>query len=185
MDGKKNLGFIIGLRYSSTIKKIKNNRLSYWTVLDFQYDRFEETFDFDSFPYSDSIVRTGNTARKWGSSDNRTLINQASLTFQFGLKYNFRRIRPALGYYVGYNIFSRTEGVGEIAQQFGIFKENGRLINKLHHGIKLDVYIHLTPKTGIVAGIAGSFDVRVPRTTYTFNNIGSYLHMGIDYKISK
>ena len=67
---------------------------------------------------------------------------------------------------------------------FGIFKENGRLINKLHHGIKIDLYIPAYNNFGFVAGIAGGFMVKVPNTPHVFNNIGYHAHVGIDYKIS-
>lgn len=182
---KKPLGFSLGLRYSSTFKKIKNNRLSYWAVLDFQYDRFEELFAFDSFPCLGYVNYITDSCWERGYRDEKVSIKQGALTFQVGLKYNFRGIRPALGYFMGYNIFSTTDGVGEIAQRFGIFKENGRIINKLHHGVKFDIYVPIKSKTGIVAGIGFPLYIKVPNTSYKFNNIVPFLHIGIDYKISK
>ncbi len=184
----KPYGIILGCRYSSTFKQIKKNRLSYWSAFDIQYDNYTSGISYDSFPDSDSMIKRGNFNSKWGYSSEDFQIKQMLFTFQLGIKYNFRKIRPAIGYWFGANLYSKTNADGVFWEQIPIFKNNARnsLINRYQHGIKLDLYIPIVKNLGIVTGLIGQFPIHHPnyKNIEWSSNAGS-VHIGIDYKISK
>jgi|GEM_PF-3144811 len=177
-------GLILGCRYSSTFKKVKNNLLSYLFTGDLHFDKQHAEITFDSFRNSTDSQYLHNSR---GFISENVEIHQLTFMFQAGLKYNFRGIRPALGYWIGTNIYSRTKGAGPIAEKTSLFKMNQRhsFVTYIQHGLKLDVYVPLTKKMGAIAGVSAAFPTKIPKTKEYFESNGFYWHIGFDYKISK
>jgi len=181
-------GFILGLRYSSTIKKIKNNRLSYLFAFNYHYDQSHEIIYYDTFPNQNYAVNIGNGrfTQKGYTSEN-IVVKLSSLVIHSALKYNFSWFRPALGYWAGLNVGGKTLGSGLISKRAGVFKDNSRksLKNCLNHGITLEAYIPLFKQFGLVTGFAGSVSSCSINENIKFNSLPFFTHIGIDYKLSK